>query len=321
MDSMNSLLDKFSTVEVKPDANISDVDKAFCQTQQAAYHAACAALEAMADEAAKYTNEQKEIVGEDGNGFLYIDGFNPQEYIDEISKLHHRFIVRLVEHFSRTYHVELSSDQAADNLIPKKPEDPDRPFRGFGYQEWTDKEMEEWKKRQQAYKEAVEEHTSTLRALRLTYEQVVEQIVTQLDGFTFQDKALNELKEAAHRGAWNRYHHKKEYEQKKAVISFSDYACHWDTWYSSPHIELSDGMKNVIRALGYYELGQIGVCERYHGFGDLLGWKFEVQEIEFGDMYEKVKSVKAFKNGRVDIRFTKESYAREFVEQFLGLEE
>ena len=35
---------------------------------------------------------------------------------------------------------------------------------------------------------------------------------------------------------------------------------------------------------------------------------------------EKLKSIKCFKNGRVDVRFTSEAFAREFAEMFLGNE-
>ena len=47
----------------------------------------------------------------------------------------------------------------------------------------------------------------------------------------------------------------------------------------------------------------------------LLDYEFSQQLIEINS--SKVASIKCFKNTRVDIRFTKEQYAREFVEMFL----
>lgn len=62
-----------------------------------------------------------------------------------------------------------------------------------------------------------------------------------------------------------------------------------------------------------YEHGQTSVmpCQ----YTRLLDYEFSQQLIEINS--SKVASIKCFKNTRVDIRFTKEQYAREFVEMFL----
>ena len=39
------LLSKFSSIEIKPDARISETDRTFCQAHQAAYDAARASLQ------------------------------------------------------------------------------------------------------------------------------------------------------------------------------------------------------------------------------------------------------------------------------------
>ncbi len=140
-----------------------------------------------------------------------------------------------------------------------------------------------------------------------------------LTGYSFQDKAVKELKDAAHRAAWNRYRAEKNYAQKKATIKFSNYACRFDSFYTSigrTHISLSEGMKKIIYALSHFEYGTVTIIDRH--FAALCGYSFE--ETQFDFELEKTKQIKCFKNGRVDIRFTSEAYARQFVEEYLGTE-
>mgnify|MGYP004608220541 CR=1 FL=1 len=62
-----------------------------------------------------------------------------------------------------------------------------------------------------------------------------------------------------------------------------------------------------------YEYGQTSIIP--YQYTMLLDYEFSQQLIEINS--PKVVSIKCFKNSRVDIRFTKEQYAREFVEMFL----
>ena len=62
-----------------------------------------------------------------------------------------------------------------------------------------------------------------------------------------------------------------------------------------------------------YEYGSDSVMP--HPYTVLLNYDFPQQIVEVSTA--KVASVKCFKNNRLDIRFTKEEYAREFVETFL----
>lgn len=167
------------------------------------------------------------------------------------------------------------------------------------------------------------EYYGAVENTELKYEDILDQIFIQLGGFSFQEKALNELKQKAHDAAWNRYYGNKCYEQKKAVISFSHYACSFDSWheeyYHGEHeIQLTDGMKNIIRALAYFECGDTSSIP--WTLNTLLGYNWTTYNTEMQLGLEKLKSVKCFKNGRVDIRFTSEAFAREFAETFLGNE-
>ena len=137
------------------------------------------------------------------------------------------------------------------------------------------------------------------------------------------DPEIRELKEKCHKEAWNSYTGKRDFEQKKAVLSFTRYACSFDSWHEQWHkgeyeIKLADGMKDVLRAIAYFEYGQIDYIPG--AFHDLLGWSWTTTETERKCFMEKVKNIKCFKNGRVDVRFTSEEYARQFADEFLGTE-
>ena len=314
---MTTLLDKFSAVEIKADNRISAADKEFCEVQQRSYHTACDALVDIATRVAQYVEEQRAIIDQP---FEYLDNkFNSSEYDDVIKKNHGHFVHQLVNHFTGMYRVSISADDIIENLVPAKPEEPTGPYSWGWRRNLTDEELNQWKETQEKYKKACMEYRDKLRAFRLDYSDVVDQIITQLDGLSFTEKAIKELKDASHEAAWNHYRHEKKYDRKKGTLTFS-YGCSHSDWHDT--FELHEDMKKVVRALAYYEYQSLNGANQYYGFRDLLGYRMDYPEFDFSDANtEKIKSVKCFKNGRVDIKFKKESYAREFEEQYLGLEE
>lgn len=292
-----SLLDKFNSIEVKADARISEHDREFCMAYHEAYVKGRAALKSLRQYVEESLNEQQSIISRVvpkdemyDRSFFLGDSVHAHDITNSLRNSHRVLISALVSYFERTYKVSLETDKIEEVLLPKEP---DR------YSSYNSAEYKE-------YYGAVEN-------TELKYEDILDQIFIQLGGFSFQEKALNELKQKAHDAAWNRYYGNKCYEQKKAVISFSHYAC------SGEHeIQLTDGMKNIIRALAYFECGDTSSIP--WTLNTLLGYNWTTYNTEMQLGLEKLKSVKCFKNGRVDIRFTSEAFAREFAETFLGNE-
>lgn len=295
------LLDKFEKVEITADSRISPADCDFCKAHQEAYLRGRDALKDLAARLSQYITEQESIISRvehDTYKSSYLgagsDGICVSDIYTVLDNTHNSFIEHIVNYFERKYKVTIEANRIAESLIPSKP----------SYSGWS-RDEQEWK-----------EYNEKLRALSLKYEDILDHIFVQLDGYSFQDKAVKELTDAAHKAAWNRYHGIKNFEHKKATISFTSYACHFDTWYREPHISLSDGMKNIIKALAYFEYG----TQEYlgAGFSELCGYSFDSVMYEFD--LDKVKSVKCFKNGRVDVKFTSEAYARQFADEYLGTE-
>ena len=298
-----NILDKFNAVEVKADSRISDYERQFCEDNQAAYDKARKALKHMAEELIRYSEEQSALMKKYSSAcvvdsYLYdmsrTKYYSASEFYSALADSHDRFIRNIVHFFASRHNVSLESSDISDALLPKKPS-------SYGWS-YNEKEHMEYNKK--------------LQEMRVDYHDILDQIFIALGGVTFQEKAIQEIKDACHKGAWNMYHGTREYEQKKAVISFGKYKCSYENWLGNEHWNLDDDMKNIVRAFPLFESG---ISDGGHTrFDTLLDYRFNVPYFEFSG--EKIKSLKCFKNGRVDVRFASEAVAREFVEDYLGLE-
>ena len=216
-----NLLDKFETVTVKADVRITPEDKAFCEAHQAAYDAAVQAFQELAFFWEDMENTQKELLG---GAVVY----------------------NIVHYFNSTYHVSVSADHVANNLLPQKP----------------DLRIYENKEAHDAYHEK-------LRAAKIRYEDVVDQIILLLDGRSFAEQAFHELAEKCHKAAWNLYKNRPEYERKKALITFNGYFCtnHHYSWQDEWTLE--DKTQDILRGVAHYETGSFDVYPL--GFSELIG--------------------------------------------------
>ena len=150
----------------------------------------------------------------------------------------------------------------------------------------------------------------------LSSNQILEQIFLQLNGRSFLQEAFHQLRGNCHKAAWNTYQKCANYERKKSVIHFTHYACSYKSWPFDGKWELNDSMKHILRGIIHYETDSFTLIPRE--FSELLGYGcHDANEISFTTC-KKIKSLKAFKNGRVDLRFTEEGYAKEFAETYLG---
>lgn len=288
-----NLLDKFNSVEITSDTRISETDRNICILHKEAYDKARSALKDLISISKRYVSEQDDVlsaIGRSCSSYLKVDIADLDR---ELSKSHNTFIHNIASYFRSRYNANISDRDIEDVLLPKRPE---TSRHSYCKEEWM------------AYED-------TIRNLSLEYADVLDQVFIQLGGLTFKEKELAELKEACHKMAWNCYNGHKDYEQKKATITFGRYGCGYDGSYGYERWNLRDDMKSVIRGLNYFELGMTGALS--HAFDQLLSYHFEQNEFDTPYM-EKIKGVKCFKNGRVDIRFASEALARQFADEFLG---
>lgn len=292
-----SLLDKFSAVEIKADSRISEEDRDFCQKHQKVYLEAregllflkkkwkdlydsqMAVMESISE--SEYTRER----------YIRIEGLSTSNLSSKIELLPELFITSLVTYFNDKYHVSVSCDEVKKALLPESPK-------------------HDWEKSRS------KEYHKMMRDFTLSYEDVIEQIFVQLGGRTFEQRALDELKEKCHSFAWNTYHNRVEYEIKNDTIQFIGYACHYDAWLSRCVWKFNDGMKSVLRALAHFETRQLDYLPKDIAF--LVSYEDKCSSSYEFD-YEKLKRIRMFKNHRVDVKFASKELAHQFAEQYLGL--
>lgn len=299
------LLEKFDAVKIMPNARIPEADRLFCETHQRAYETARSCFTEMLYMWDDILSVQKEILSEVETDSGRLHAYLPKSgsfdissdaFHKHITSLHHSFIQNVVVHFNKKYHMTLDSSTVSESLLPREP----------------DIKHGNWKQE----KEAIEEYQDKLESLILRYEDIIDLLFVQLNGHTFQEQAIFELKNKCHGAVWSSSQN-PEFELKKDTLRLTSFACSYSNWYSSRPWELSEGTKNVLRGIAHYETGTFSIYPQ--SLSDLLAeYRIDNDVIPFSGC-EKVKQLKMFKNRRVDIKFTTAGYASQFVSEYLGL--
>ena len=295
------LLEKFDSVKLKVDDRISESDRLFCEAYQNAYDKAREVLSELKyhwEEIVAMQDDALRELGSERYRDLFIHG--PLEICaskieEQLEENHKKLIEKIVSHFSRTYHVSVSEHQVREILLPAKP----------GNSRW-DRDEEEWR-----------QYHTTLQTMALRYEMIVDQVLIQLNGRSFVERAVDELKETCHSAAWNSYQKKAEYELKKDILRLTRYACKYESWVGRDRWGLQDSTKIILRGIAHFETG--GFAFFPLGFSELLGYGNQETPIHEFPTCDKIKQIRMFKNGRVDIKFASELFARQFTENYLGL--
>lgn len=290
------LLDKFDAIKITVDTRISDADRTFCETHEKAYEAAKISLQELLYIWEDMLETQKDIkVTTDYGSAAYLPSRNVLDISAttiqrHIENLHDIFIENLVRYFNRTYHIEAKPYPIMSKLLPHEP------------------------KHDSSYSEELKLYKENLQNLSLSASQIIEEIFAQFDGRGLWEQALYELKCNCHNAAWNTYRKVSRYERKKSVLRFLDNACIYKGWPYDGCWELNTGMKHILRGISHYETEDFSVIP--HEISSLLNSSYIYSDsTEFTDC-KKVTQMRLFKNGRADIRFTDESLAKHFEEEY-----
>lgn len=233
-----------------------------------------------------------------------------------MEKRNTRFIQQIVNYFKNKYTVELDESAIAEHLIPASPKEPELPW--GGYRKMTDEEIDAFKEKHAAFEVEKQKHDAALRRLPLRYEQIVDEIFVQLGGFSFQERAMNEFLEKCWNAAHSRWNESKErFEIKNDTIKLDGFCwCDKNKWSSNPVPEYkpNEELRVVLDALVHHSIGQLNRGAEW--FPDL--YRYYTKENIFPvNNFEKVKQIKLFQNGRVDIKFRSTLFAQEFAENYL----
>lgn len=316
-----SLVDKFSAIEIKADNRISKEDKEFCQCHQEAFDKSGPALQRIADAIIAGNEEQKSILRTEHENQIfynpYMTGSRFECEVDQVycvmEERNRKFISRIVNYFSRKYNVKLDESEIIKHLILAAPKEPELPW--DGYRNMSSEEMNAFKKKIAAYKADEASYHTALRSLPLRYEQIVDEIFVQLGGFSLEERAMNEMLsrcwKASHHEDWRTEKMEERFEVKNATLKLLEegYWCRYNSKWES-----NQDLRVILDALAHFQCGRMN--EGHLWFPELF--KYEISENTF-DIYNmgKIKNIKLFKNGRVDIKFSSAAYAQEFVENYL----
>lgn len=295
-----NLLQKFAGVTITADARITETDRHFCQAHQAAYENAKSCLQELAFFWEDIWSQQTELMhGITGSSCLYLtSGDNLRLSKTDIQKqlfaIHGLFVGHLVSFFNNTYHLSLSIMDMEEKLIPQKP---------------TDKWMDD-------YEDQVKKYTRAMQDLSLSYTDILEQIFLYTDGRELSAQALYELKEKCHEAAWNASTGQAKFTLKKCTLLLSGYFCSFRDRYGGGCWEPSQSTSDILKGIAHFETGN------FSNIPYSINRLIEANNLTY-DSYEfngckKALSLKMYKNHRVDIKFSTESYARQFVSEYLG---
>lgn len=289
------LLEKFSSVEIKPTDCMTEADRQFCQRQQEAYQDAVTGFYQIGGLLSDMYRQQKAVLFDpedrkDAWREKYLVSswwreIDVNYLLKHIFILHTEFIDTLVSYLNAAYHLSISSFSVAAGLLPKEP------ARICAEDEF------DWS------------------PVVLRYEDAVARILAGFNGRTFAEEGPYELLEKCHSAAW--LGQKSNFSQQKNLVKILKSACSYGYYSGHEQWHIHDSAKSVLKALAHFETGIFG--QYPDGIADLLSEKgclwFDLWELED---CKKLEKIRLFKNGRMDIRFTGEGYARQFVADYFG---
>ena len=155
-----------------------------------------------------------------------------------------------------------------------------------------------------------------MRELALRYTSVLDRILIQLDGRSFQEKAFLELRGRCRDAVWSGCKAEPQYVQQKETIHFTGYFCTADTYWTPPHWEISGQAKNVLRGVIHFETGSYKTVPTE--FSAFFSYRDVRQPCTDIHGCRKIRQIRLFKNGRMDIRFASSALAEQFIDVYLS---
>lgn len=281
-----SLVGKFGNFEVKQTDRISQEDKVHLERWKEKYERALCIHKAVYD---VFRKEWENYTEEDLEDFQY-SGVLLDDYgtIKKIDSLQDEFVEHIFSYFSRKYNVSLNNDLPKSNLANS-------------YYRYSRKTQP---------KELVFDF--------IDYHTVVDKIIDQLGGMSFQDKAIKEIKDALKKKCYNSYRDEWEIQIKGNKLIYKGGYCS-PSW-SSYHFNSTEFMTALLHALSFNTYGEKVHLYELNRLYD--SYYIDLQEDDFTTGFSckrvGVEHIKFFKNGRVDITFKDAEFARNFAREWCG---
>jgi hypothetical protein len=251
-----NLIDKFDQIQVTNTNRIDVDDKTFCELWDSIYSESLECYKSILNKMISVHNFQIPRVKQKYE--LYIDlygDFGINDCIKNIIKIKERFIGKVCWYFSEKYNVTIN-----DTKI---------------YDKYKDVERRDIENR---------DGTIALNPIEckpIDYNIIVDEIIVQLNGFSFKEKAIDEIKKKA-----------------KTELRWYDYRKHWTYEVKGKTIKFHFNIKDVYPALYFYDNNETDIIDCF--------------------THNRIDDYKSFDNGNTDIKFANETYALDFAKRYLG---
>jgi len=157
---------------------------------------------------------------------------------------------------------------------------------------------------------------STISTIPLNYKVCVDDVLRQLNGLSFEIMRIKQLKKELKYACKNEYSDIWNIEIKNNIVNFNNFikfskSTIWGTY--------------LLKSVKNFPLLELALSLFEHKKEmNLIGFKLQTdisiayinQSIKLNS--QKIKSIKFFKNGRVDIKFSSPEIAREFITKWCG---
>lgn len=156
--------------------------------------------------------------------------------------------------------------------------------------------------------------------IEITFNIIIDEIIEQLEGFNFIDKAAQEIKERLKSKLSGYRTNYVEIKKNKVVLKSFFYVDDWDKKFggeSKVSYNYREEFHHLLLALSHFEQG--ATKNTYNGIYYIInGEKGDKVFKEHSMMCIKAESIKLFKNGKVEVLFLTPEYAQQFAKEYCG---
>jgi len=256
---MNALLEKFNDIEIKNNTRIDQEDQQVCELFNNIYSETLQCYQNTLNALITLYNKQIPLVKDsyELSVSYYGSDFGISGVIDSILEIKEHFINKICYHFSRKYNVTINSDVIYKKykdvqMIHHKRENPDKTL-----------------------------NTNLIEYVYLNYDMILDEIFIQLNGFSFWEKAIDEIKKKA-----------------KTPLHYYEYRNYWNYEVKGKTIKFRCDIKHIEPALRFYDSNETTLIDCYS--------------------FQKVDDFRSYENGNTNIKFINAEYALEFAKKYLG---
>ncbi|MED1738163.1 hypothetical protein P4U97_01260 [Bacillus swezeyi] len=150
----------------------------------------------------------------------------------------------------------------------------------------------------------------------LTHDDVISEIFEQLGGCSFEEKAVSEIIEASKNTIYN---FNERVTIKKSLLSITNYVS-WNSFWETYKLHWDSKLGTLFKALSHFENGS---TETLYLLNQMLqhlesgAKEYDIfSKYEF-EVFNKIKSIKVFKNSKINIEFYSNEQATEFANTYL----